>query len=196
MAVLAMIVAAAENGVIGRDSALPWTLPEDLRYFRRVTLGKPLIMGRRTFDAIGRPLPGRDNIVVSRDPAFAAPGAQLARSFDAALALAEEAAVRDGVDEIMLIGGAQLYAQGLPRVARIYLTRVHGEPVGDTRLPAVDWSAFREVSREAHPASDSNPWPYSFIVLERQGGPSVTDRSQCVSGSNTDPPVPSGNAGA
>jgi dihydrofolate reductase len=166
---LAMIVAAAENDVIGRGNALPWDLPGDLRYFRRVTLGKPVIMGRRTFDAIGRPLPGRCNIVVSRDPDFAAAGVRVARSLDEALALAEAVAEIDGADEIMLIGGAQLYALGLPRVQRIYLTRVHGAVDGDTRLPALDWSQFRELSRERHARGDGDSHDYSCIVYERLG---------------------------
>ena len=112
MARLAMIVAAAENDVIGRDNALPWRLPEDLRYFRRVTMGKPVIMGRRTFDSIGRPLPGRCNIVVTTNPAFEAAGVRVAHDLDEALALAGAVAEIDGAEEVMLIGGAQLYALG------------------------------------------------------------------------------------
>jgi len=169
MARLSMIVAAAENDVIGRDNALPWRLPEDLRYFRRVTMGKPVIMGRRTFESIGRPLPGRCNIVVTGNPAFTAGGVCVVHGLDEALALGEAVAAADGVEELMLIGGARLYALGLPRVARIYLTRVHGVIPGDARLPPVDWSAFREVAREDHPASGDNPWPYSFLVLDRVG---------------------------
>jgi dihydrofolate reductase len=169
MARLAMIVAAAENDVIGRDNALPWSLPEDLRYFRRVTMGKPIVMGRRTFEAIGRPLPGRRNIVVSRNRDFAANGVLTAHSLDEALAVAESHAADEDLDEVMLIGGAQLYAQALPRVQRIYLTRVHGEIDGDAHLPAIDWSAFRQRSDERHEACGANPWAYSFQVLDRRG---------------------------
>ena len=169
MARLAMIVAAAENGVIGRDNALPWRLPEDLRYFRRVTMGKPVIMGRRTFDSIGRALPGRCNIVVSANPAFAAEGVRVVHGFDEALAEASAVAESDGAEEIMLIGGARLYALGLPRVERIYLTRVHGDVSGDIVLPPVDWAQFREVAREDHAACGDNPWDYSFLVYDRVG---------------------------
>ena len=168
MARLAMIVAAAENDVIGRDNALPWRLPEDLRYFRRVTMGKPVIMGRRTFDSIGRPLPGRCNIVVTTNPAFEAAGVRVAHDLDEALALAGAVAEIDGAEEVMLIGGAQLYALGLPRVERIYLTRVHGDIPGDAMLPPVDWAAFREVAREEHAACEDNPWAYSFLVYDRE----------------------------
>jgi len=169
MARLAMIVAAAENGVIGRGNALPWRLPEDLRYFRRVTMGKPIIMGRRTFDSIGRALPGRCNIVVTANPAFAAEGVRAVHSFDEALAVAAAVAEIDGAEEIMLIGGARLYALGLPRVERIYLTRVRGDVSGDTVLPPVDWAQFREVAREEHAACGDNPWDYSFLVFDRVG---------------------------
>jgi dihydrofolate reductase len=167
MARLAMIVAAAENDVIGRDNALPWRLPEDLRYFRRVTMGKPIVMGRRTFESIGRALPGRCNIVVTTNPAFAAEGVRVAHGLDEALAVASAVAEIDGAEEIMLIGGAQLYALGLPRVGRIYLTRVHGDVSGDAFLPSVDWTQFREVAREEHAACGDNPWDYSFLVYDR-----------------------------
>ncbi|MHA7815915.1 MAG: dihydrofolate reductase [Pseudohaliea sp.] len=172
MARLAMIVAAAQNDVIGRDNALPWRLPEDLRYFRRVTMGKPVIMGRRTFDSIGRPLPGRCNIVVTTNPAFEAEGVRVVHGLEEALAVAAEVAEADGVEEVMLIGGARLYALALPRVERIYLTRVHGDIPGDVVLPPVDWAQFREVAREEHAACGENPWAYSFLVYDREG---VTD---------------------
>lgn len=165
---LSMIVAAARNGTIGRDNALPWRLQDDLRYFRRVTMGKPVVMGRRTFDSIGRPLPGRDNIVVSRNPTFAAPGTRVAHTLDEAFALAAAAARDCGVDEVMLLGGAQLYAAALPRIQRIYLTRVHADVPGDARLPALEPQQWRETSREDHPAGNNNDYPFSFIVLERE----------------------------
>jgi len=167
---LAMIVAAAENGVIGRHNALPWRLPEDLRYFRRVTMGKPVIMGRRTFESIGRALPGRCNIVVTANRGFAAEGVRVVHGFDEALALARAVAEIDGAEEIMLIGGAQLYALGLPRVERIYLTRVRGAIPGDAFLPPVDWAQFREAAREVHGAYGDNPWDYSFLVYDRVDG--------------------------
>ena len=168
MARLAMIVAAAENDVIGRDNALPWRLPDDLRYFRRVTMGKPVIMGRRTFESIGRPLPGRCNIVVTGNPAFTAEGVRVVHGLDEALALGEAVAAIDGAEELMLIGGAQLYALGLPRVQRIYLTRVHAAFAGDAWLPPVDWTAFHEVAREDHEADGDTSRAHSFIVYERK----------------------------
>jgi len=162
-----MIVAAARNGTIGRDNALPWRLSEDLRYFRRVTMGKPVIMGRRTYDSIGRPLPGRDNIVVSRNPAFAAEGVRVVHGIDEAFTLAVESARSSGAGELMLLGGAQLYAEALPLIQRIYLTRVHADIAGDAHLPALDPGRWREISREDHSADSRNEFPFSFIVLQR-----------------------------
>ncbi len=167
MVQLAVIVAAAENGVIGRNNALPWHLPEDLRYFKRVTMGKPIVMGRKTFESIGRALPGRTNIVISRQRDFSADGVRAVASLEEALALAEDIAVIDGVDELMVIGGAEVYRAALPRAQRLYLTQVHAEMEGDARLPEVEWAQWREVSRESWPASESNPYPYSFVVFER-----------------------------
>lgn len=162
-----MIVAAARNGTIGRDNALPWRLSDDLRYFRRVTMGKPVIMGRRTYDSIGRPLPGRDNIVVSGNPAFAAAGVRVAHGIDEAFTLAEASARSSGAGEFMLLGGAQLYAEALPLIQRIYLTRVHADVAGDAHLPALAADDWREISREDHPADSRNDFPFSFIVLQR-----------------------------
>ena len=120
---IALVVAAADNDVIGRNNALPWDLPADLAHFRRVTMGKPILMGRKTFESIGRPLPGRSNIVISRDPDFSADGVRVVDSVDAALELAEHIALIDGSDELMVIGGAQIYALTLPRAQRLYVTR-------------------------------------------------------------------------
>jgi thymidylate synthase len=145
---VALVVAAADNDVIGRGNALPWHLPADLAHFKRLTLGKPILMGRRTFESIGRPLPGRSNIVITRDPAFAAHGVRTVHSLDAALDLAAQIALVDGSDELMVIGGAQIYAAALPRAQRLYLTRVHARPEGDAFLPAIDWSEWREERRE------------------------------------------------
>ena len=164
---LAVIVAAAENGVIGRNNALPWHLPEDLRYFKRVTLGKPIVMGRKTFESIGRPLPGRTNIVISRRPGYAPDGVRVVSGLDDALALAEDIALIDGVTELMVIGGAEIYRAAIPRAQRLYLTEVHADVEGDALLPEVDWSQWRELSRERWPASEANPYPYSFVVFER-----------------------------
>ena len=164
---LAVIVAAARNGTIGRNNALPWHLPEDLRYFKRVTMGKPIVMGRKTFESIGRPLPGRTNIVISRRPDYAPEGVRVVDSLDAALALAEEIAVIDGSDELLVIGGAEIYRAAIPRASRLYLTEVHADVEGDACLPAIEWARWREVSRERFSASGDNPYDYSFVVFER-----------------------------
>jgi dihydrofolate reductase len=158
---LAIIAALSRNRVIGKDNQLPWRLPADLKHFKAVTLGKPVIMGRKTFESIGKPLPGRANIVVSRDPHFHADGIAVAHSLDDALAQAHAA------PEIMLIGGAQLYAQALPRAQRLYLTLIDTDIEGDAHFPDYDPSDWRETAREDHAADVNNPYPYSFVVLER-----------------------------
>lgn len=167
MLTLSIIVAAASNGVIGRDNALPWHLPEDLRYFKRVTLGKPIVMGRKTYESIGRPLPGRTNIVVTRQPGYRADGLRVTASLEEALALAADIAEIDGAEELMVIGGAELYQAALPLAGRLYLTEVHAAVEGDALLPPIDWTAWREVSREFHRAEGANPFDYSFVVYER-----------------------------
>ncbi|NND68658.1 MAG: dihydrofolate reductase [Halioglobus sp.] len=164
---LALIVAAAENGVIGRDNALPWRLPGDMQYFRRMTMGKPVIMGRRTYDSIGKPLPGRANIVITRSDTFAAEGVKVVHSLDEARALAADIALIDGAEEAVVIGGAEIYREALPLAARLYLTRVHADVPGDVYLPEIDFCAWREVSRERTAAAGPNPFDYSFIVYER-----------------------------
>ena len=166
---LAVIVAAARNGVIGSNNALPWHLPEDLRYFKRVTMGKPIVMGRKTFESIGRPLPGRTNIVMTRASNFAHEGVRVVHDLDAALALAEGLALIEGCEELMVIGGAQIYAETLPRAARLYLTEVHADVEGDTFLPEIDMASWSEVRREAFSAAGPNPYDYSFVVYERRG---------------------------
>ena len=165
---LSVIVAAAENGVIGRNNELPWHLSEDLKYFRRVTMGKPLVMGRATFESIGRPLPGRTNIVVSRRAGYAPEGVRVVTSVEGALDLARDIALLDGAEELMVIGGAQIYAAALPLADRLYFTEVHAHVEGDARLPQIDWSTWREVSRERHAAVEPNPYAYSFVVYERR----------------------------
>lgn len=156
-----LIVAIAANGIIGRDNRLPWHIPEDLRWFKRTTLGKPVIMGRRTWDSLGRPLPGRVNIVLTRQPGWSAEGAVVADSLDHALALAEAHAP---AAEAMVIGGALIFAEALPRAGRIYLTEIARDYEGDTRFPAFDRAQWAEASREAH---DGDP-AYAFVVLERR----------------------------
>ncbi len=162
-----MIVAAAENGVIGRNNALPWHLPEDLRYFKRVTMGKPIVMGRKTFESIGRPLPGRTNIVVTRSPDWRAEGVRVVHSLEQALELAADIALIDGAEEVMVVGGADIYRTAIPRASRLYLTQVHATVEGDAFLPEIDWRQWREVSRQSFAAGGANPYDYSFVVFER-----------------------------
>jgi len=168
MAVVCIVAALASNGVIGRGNELPWHLPADLRHFRELTLGKPVVMGRRTFASIGRALPGRTNIVISRDPGFGAEGVRVASSLADALAQAGALADRDGAGEVMVIGGAEIYAAALPRAERLYLTRVHAAIEGDVFFPPVDWAAWRETSREDRAAGPGEAGDYSFLVYERR----------------------------
>lgn len=163
MAIISFVVAMARNGVIGKDNQLPWRLPADLRHFKAVTMGKPIIMGRKTYDSIGRPLPGRTNIVVTRDPAYQAEGCVVAHSIEAGLVAAGDA------EEVMVIGGADFYRQLLSRADRIYLTLIDAEVEGDTWFPELDTARWHERSREDHVADADNPFPYSFIVLESAG---------------------------
>jgi dihydrofolate reductase len=158
---LALIAALAHNRVIGRDNRLPWRLPADLRFFKQTTMGKPLLMGRLTWESIGRPLPGRRMIVLSGDPTYQAPGCAVARSLDAALEIAGAA------PEIMVIGGALVYAQTLPLAERLYLTRVEADVPGDVWFPewgTRDWILDWE---ETHPADAEHAWPYCFQRWER-----------------------------
>lgn len=164
---LSLIAALAENGVIGRDNKLPWHLPNDLKYFRAVTIGKPVIMGRRTWESLGRPLPGRTNIVITRQPAYEATGARVVATLDEAIRLAESVALIDGQDECVVIGGAEIYALALPRCDRLYLTEVHATVDGDAYFPAFDRARWREHARERFAAEGPNPFDYSFVVYER-----------------------------
>jgi dihydrofolate reductase len=157
---LSAVVAASDNDVIGRGNALPWHLPADLAHFKRLTLGKPILMGRLTFEAIGRPLPGRRNLVLSRG-GFTAPGVETVVSLDAACALLV------GEPELAVIGGAQLYRQALARLDTIHLTRVHCRIEGDAYLPPLPPAEWREVAREERVADEKNPYAMSFITLER-----------------------------
>ena len=164
---LTAVVAVADNGVIGRDNDLPWRLRTDLRRFRAVTMGKPLIVGRRNWDSIGRPLPGRDIVVLTRRPDFAAEGVQVAHDWDGALALAMSAAEASGAEEIVVGGGAEIYRLAMPAIARLRLTLVHAEPAGDVMFPPYDPAAFRETFREDHSAGPDDDHPFTFVDLER-----------------------------
>ena len=157
---LSAVVAASDNDVIGRGNALPWHLPADLAHFKRITLGKPVLMGRRTFEAIGRPLPGRRNLVLSRGD-FSADGVETVASLDEAIARVA------GAPELAIIGGGTLYEQSLPRLDVMHLTRVHCTIEGDTFLPRLDPGQWREVAREFRPADERNSHAMSFIELER-----------------------------
>jgi dihydrofolate reductase len=161
------VVAVAENGVIGRGGSLPWRQPSDLRTFRRLTMGKPVIMGRRTYQSIGKPLDGRDNIVVTRDASFAASGITAVPSLDAALQVARAGAHQRAVDEVMIIGGAEIYAASLPIADRIYLSRVHATVAGDTVFPALDPADWREVSREPIPPDPRDEYSATLLIFER-----------------------------
>lgn len=164
---IALIWAQAENRVIGRDNKLPWYLPEDLKLFKRMTYGKPVIMGRKTFSSIGKPLPGRTNIVISRGAPELPAGVLGVDSLDDALAQARAVATIDGQAEVIVMGGAQIYALALPVADRLYVTHVQAKVAGDAYFPEFDWSAYTEVSRDQFPASGPNSYPYRFSVYDR-----------------------------
>lgn len=170
---ISFVVAAADNRCIGINNALPWHLPEDLKFFKRVTMGKPIIMGRKTFESIGKPLPGRTNIVITNSadrlksvPAY--DGIKIAGSLDEAIKIAEAIALIDGKDEVMVIGGAGIYHLCLPRASRLYYTKVHATVDGDAFFPEMNWSEWQLVSREDHRASENNPYDYSFLLYEKR----------------------------
>ena len=166
---VSFVVAIADNGVIGRDNTLPWKLSGDMAFFKRVTMGKPVIMGRKTWESLPRkPLPGRPNIVVTRDPSYRAEGAEVLNSAEAALARGRELAKELGVDEIAVIGGAQLFAETFDHATRLYITEVHAAPDGDVSFPAFDPSRWREASRERHEAGEKDSAPYSFVLYEKR----------------------------
>ncbi|PRA56222.1 dihydrofolate reductase [Brucella pituitosa] len=166
--IVSIIVAAAENGVIGRDNDMPWKLSTDLKRFKALTLGKPVIMGRRTWDSIGRPLPGRPNIVVTRDAAFTAESAQVVGSLEDAIDLGRRLAAELNVDEVCIIGGGNIYAQGLPLADVVHLTRVLAMIDGDTYFPEIDSEVWRAVSTEDVPAGEKDSHPTRYIRYERR----------------------------
>lgn len=168
---VSLIVALASNHAIGINNQMPWHLPDDLRYFREQTTGKPIIMGRKTFESIGRPLPKRTNIVITRQTDFSPDGVLVANSLDQAMALAF-AAAKQAEDpmlrDIMIMGGAQIYALALPLVDRLYLTEVDANVEGDAFFPAFDRADWQEASRLHRPPCDKNPLPYDFVVYQRK----------------------------
>jgi dihydrofolate reductase len=166
---LALIVAMAENGVIGKGNGLPWHISSDLKRFRALTMGKPLLMGRKTFESIGRVLPGRETIVVSRNGAFVPPaGVLCAATIDAALELALARATAMGADEIMLAGGAEIFAALIGRAERMYVTFIHAAPAGDAYFPAIDWSQWQEIRREDHLPQKGDDAGFSFADFVRR----------------------------
>jgi dihydrofolate reductase len=164
---VSLIVAMAQNGVIGRGNSLPWRLPRDLRRFRAFTLGKPILMGRKTYGSIGRPLKGRANLVLTRDRSWCAPGVMAVHSLDEALAQANPS------EELVAIGGAEIYRLVLPFARRIYLTHVHADVPGDTFFPDFDSTQWADVECSAHPADAEHAYPVTFVTLERRNAPAA-----------------------
>jgi dihydrofolate reductase len=160
---IVLIAAIADNGVIGRGGTMPWRVKSDMRHLRALTMGKPVVMGRKTYESLHiKPLPGRTNIVVTRDANFTAPGVLVASSLEAALEAARGDALRRGSD-IMVIGGADIYAQAMPLAGRLELTQIHMTPEGDSFFPAVDPAVWRQAAREAHPAGPDDDADYDFV---------------------------------
>jgi dihydrofolate reductase len=162
MTSLSLIVAMDDNRLIGNKNKLPWHLPADLAFFKRTTMGKPIVMGRKTFESIGKPLPGRRNIVITRDDTFSAADCEVANSIEAAMSLTKDD------DEVMLIGGASLYEQTIARATQLYITRIHQSFEGDTWFPEIDLSEWKAVNREDFDADHSNQYAYSFIKYVRE----------------------------
>jgi dihydrofolate reductase len=158
---VSIVVAIAENNVIGRGNELPWRLPDDLKRFKALTLGKPILMGRKTYESIGKPLPGRTNIVISRQLGFRADGCVNVASVDEALAAT-------AAPEIAVIGGAEIYRQILPRTEVIHLTRVHAEVAGDIYFPEIDWHEWLECECEHHPADERHRYAFTYLKLRKR----------------------------
>ena len=165
--IIALVVALAENNVIGRNGRLPWRIPSELQHFKRITMGKPLIMGRKTFASLKKPLEGRDNIVITRDSGFSAEGALHATSLDEAIRLALECARMRGIDEIMVIGGAQIYEASLGLARRLYLTRIHAAVEGDTYFPVLDKAEWRETEAVECESGPKDEYGYTLSILNR-----------------------------
>ena len=173
-----LIAAVAENGVIGSGNALPWRLRSDMQHFRALTMGKPVIMGRKTFLSIGKPLRGRTSIVVSRDREFTASGAVVAPSLDAALTAAHGDALRRQVDTIVIAGGAEIYAQALPFASRLIITRVHRRVAGDAYFPAIDPEVWRETAREEHAPAEGDDSAFAFVTYQRQSAAVASEQEK------------------
>jgi len=165
---IVLVAAVAENGIIGRGNTLPWRLKSDMQHFRALTMGKPVMMGRKTFLSIGKPLAGRTTIVVSRDHAFTAPGIIIATSLDAALAAAHGDALRRNADAIIVAGGAEIYAQVLPQASQLAITHVHKKVDGDARFPKIDLALWKEAARSEHPPAAEDEAAFAFVTYVRQ----------------------------
>ena len=168
MTILSMIVATADNNIIGKDNDMPWHLPADLAYFKKVTLGKPIIMGRKTYESIGRPLPGRRNIVISRDESYAASGIDTVTSVEQALALVNGSNGDEAVEEIMVIGGGAIYAHCLPKADRLYVTHIKAVIDGDTQFPNYDNGTWQKISSDVRLSDEKNAHPLDFCIYERK----------------------------
>ncbi len=165
---LVLVVAVAENGVIGRGGQLPWRIPGDLKHFKAVTMGKPVLMGRKTYESIGKPLPGRTNIVLTRDRTWRAQGVLAGHSLEEILQLANDDAKKNNAPEIAVIGGSALFEATLPIAAKIELTEVHASPEGDVFFPDFDRGVFRETRREGPLRGEKDEFAYSVVTLERK----------------------------
>ncbi len=166
--VIVLVVAVAENGVIGRNNQLPWRIKSDLKYFRSVTMNKPVVMGRKTYVSIGKPLPGRTNIVVTRQDDFTAAGVLVTPGIAEALAAARGDALRRGTNEIAVIGGTEIFNQTLPLADRLALTQVHANPDGDTYFPAIDPVMWRETDRTPQPQGPDDEFGFTIVNYERR----------------------------
>jgi dihydrofolate reductase len=173
---IVLIAAVADNGVIGQDGGMPWRLPADLRRFRELTMGKPVVMGRKTFDSIGKPLAGRTTVVTSRDPSLAISGALVVPSLQHALELARGEALRRSVSEIIVAGGAELYAQAIPLAHRLEITHVHAQPDGDSIFPPIDVAVWHEVGRSAPPGPATEP-AFNWVTYARRAGAASPSRN-------------------
>lgn len=168
--IISLIAAMGNNRVIGINNTLPWRLPADLKHFKKITMGKPILMGRKTYESIGKPLPGRTNIIVTNDRDYQAPGCVVTHTVDEALAAAQGRAGTTATngEEIMVIGGASFYEQLLPRAQRLYLTLIHEDFAGDAWFPAFNHAEWSEVEHTDCEPDEANPYHYSFVVLERK----------------------------
>ncbi|WP_395817336.1 dihydrofolate reductase [Devosia sp.] len=165
---IAMIAGVARNGVIGADGTIPWKIPSDMAYFKRMTMGKPIVMGRKQYESVGRPLPGRTNIVVTRQPGYVREGIEVFATLEAALDRGRQVAARDGAPEVMVIGGGEIYAQALDRAARLYISHIALDPAGDVVFPAIDPEVWRVVDEPEVVPSDKDTAAFRIRVYERR----------------------------